>query len=97
MFVCVQGTNADESSALTEFDIDNNPREWNGRQLQSGDKQFFYFRPGDDPPHFDPNANQYIVAPKGMAQVLYEREKYVKGMTANGEKDSYMPENPDTW
>ena len=30
-------------------------------------------------------------------QVLYERGKYVKGMTANGERDSYIPEDPDAW
>ena len=80
-----------------ESDIGPNTREWNGRQLKPGDKQYFYFRPGDDPPHFDPDATDYIGRPKGMMQVIYERGKHVEGMTANGERDTYIPENPDAW
>ena len=70
---------------------------WGGRQLQVGDKQFFYFREGDPPPRFDQGAEGYVGQHKGMLQVLYERGKYIDGMTADGEKDNYAPENPDAW
>ena len=99
MCVCVQGTNADGSSTLQEGDIGPHPRTWGGVQLEVGDKQFFYFREGDPPPQFDPEADpqDYIGAPKGMMQVLFERGWYVHGMTANGERETFLPENPDAW
>ena len=92
-----QGTNDDGSSTLTTRDIGTNPRECGGRQLQVGDRQFFYFRRGDPPPQFDQGAEGYVGQHKGMLQVLFERGKYVDGMTADGEKDNYVPENPDAW
>ena len=93
----MQGTNEDGSSTLVDSDIGPNPRMWNGQELKTGDKQFFYFRPGDQPPHFDPEATDYVGSHKGMRQVLYERGKFVEGMTANGERDAHIPENPDAW
>ena len=63
----------------------------------SGTDGNFSFQAGDDPPHFDPDATEYIGKPKDMAQVLYERGKYVKDMTKSGERASYIPENPDVW
>ena len=82
---------------MLDNDIGLNPRKWGGHELQVGGKQFFYFRKGDPPPHFDPDAEGYVGQHKGMMQVLYERGKYVDGMTANGDRDTYLPENPDAW
>lgn len=65
--------------------------------MQVGDKQFFYFRAGDPAPHFDRGAENYVGHHKGMLQVLFERGKYVAGMTADGEHNAYVPENPDAW
>ena len=78
-------------------DIGSQPRRWGGVELNAGDKQWFYFRPGDPPPHFDPTATDYVGKHKGMRQVCYERGWYVDGMTAHGEASDHVPENPDAW
>ena len=80
---------------MMEGDIGPHPRQWGGHELQIGGNQFFYFREGDPPPHFDPCAEGYVGQHKGFMRVLYERGKYTEGMTACGDKDNYIPENPD--
>ena len=78
-------------------DIGPHERTWGGRKLEVGGKQWFYFREGDPPPHFDQDAEGYVGHHKGFAQVLYERGKYVEGMTADGEKHHFVPEDPSAW
>ena len=70
-----------------------------GVNCRWGTISFFYFREGDPPPHFNQDAERdaYINKPKGMMQVLYERGWFVHGMTANGERQAFVPENPDAW
>lgn len=67
--------------------------------LGTGDRQYLYFQDGDNPPFYKPNLRkeEYVGAPKGMKQILWERGLWCSGMTRTGKsvKNGVVHRNPN--
>lgn len=58
-----------------------------GARLNAGDIQYFSYREGDAPPHFEPNILDYVGKAKGKRQVLWERGLWKTGIVEKVDDD----------